>query len=56
MTKKTMKFTGVVENGVTLIENPKTLERKIHSRNFKDQRLMKKSKEHKAQCLVHLTS
>jgi hypothetical protein len=56
VTKKTMKFTRAVKNGVTPIENPETLKRKIHSRDFKEQRLLKKSKEHRVQRLVHLTS
>jgi hypothetical protein len=33
MTKKTMKFTKDVKNGIVPIKNPKTLENKIHSRD-----------------------
>jgi hypothetical protein len=56
MTKKTMKFTKAMKNGIVPTKNPEILKSKIHSKNSRKQRILKKFREHRAQRLVHLTS
>ncbi len=51
-----MKFTKAMKNGIAPTKNPETLKNKIHYKDFREQRLLKKLKEHRVQRLIHLTS
>ncbi len=55
MIKKNMKLITVVKNGARVVptENPQSSKIIIH---FRDQRLSKKSRKHRAQRLTHFTS